>query len=170
MSYMTKGFGLIEMMVTIALVAILATVAVPSFRRLVNKTRINSEANSLVDAFHTARSYAVRNDTVVKFCAGKTCNSSNKLSAGWVIEDKSANVIQFWSPPKATVKSCFKGSTTFKPIKYGADGLQPPLGSQSGHVNICSGSQALQLFLNAFGHIRTQSVNRPSSSCKCGTL
>lgn len=145
---MTKGFGLIEMIVTIALIAILATVAVPSFRRLVSKTRVNSETNTLVNAFYTARNYAVRNNTVVKLCAGKACNTSNNLSKGWIIKDNNGKTIQTWSAPKITVNSSFKS------ITYGEDGL--PVGSQSIQIDISSGSQARQIFINAIGHIRTE--------------
>lgn len=158
------GFGLIEMLVTLSLVAILATVAVPSFQHLINETRVMSEANSLVDALYSARSYAARNDTDATFCAGTGCGTSDGLAAGWLIRDNSGKTIRTWPAPGTTMKSFF-GSSSLKSITYGADGL--PAGHPNGHVNICAGAQARQVVLSFFGRVRTQSVNGGCPSCEC---
>lgn len=53
-----RGFTLIELMVTIAVIAILAMVAAPSMSNLIAKQRLNSTARDLVEVFNTARSQA----------------------------------------------------------------------------------------------------------------
>ncbi|QJD60840.1 prepilin-type N-terminal cleavage/methylation domain-containing protein [Pseudomonas sp. gcc21] len=54
-----KGFTLIELMVVVALVAIIATIAVPSFGILISDNRAESQAEELNSLLQYARSEAV---------------------------------------------------------------------------------------------------------------
>ena len=54
------GFTLIELMVTISVLAILITIAIPSFTATINRSRLAASANGLVGGFQLARSEAVR--------------------------------------------------------------------------------------------------------------
>lgn len=54
-----SGFTLIELLVTVALVALLATFAVPSFRWTIQNNQLVSCANKLVSAVQYAKSEAV---------------------------------------------------------------------------------------------------------------
>jgi type IV fimbrial biogenesis protein FimT len=67
-----RGFTLIELMVAIAVLAIVATVAVPSFRELVENNRLATESNRLISAMSFARSEAVRvgDDVSLRASAG----------------------------------------------------------------------------------------------------
>ena len=70
------GFTLIELMVTIAVAAILITVAVPSMRTFVQNGRINTEVNDLLADINFARSEAIKRRTNVSICKsinGTTC-------------------------------------------------------------------------------------------------
>jgi type IV fimbrial biogenesis protein FimT len=55
-----RGFTLIELMVTIAVLAILATVGIPGFVDLVQNNRVTTQANELVTALNVGRTEAVK--------------------------------------------------------------------------------------------------------------
>ena len=60
-----RGFTAIELMVTVAVVAIFATLAAPSFRQLIATQRVKSVASALNESLWVARSEALkRNDNV----------------------------------------------------------------------------------------------------------
>ena len=57
---MCRGFTLLELMVTVAVAAILTTVAVPGFRDLIQNNRVTTQTNELVTALNFARTEAVK--------------------------------------------------------------------------------------------------------------
>lgn len=56
---LSKGFTLVELMVTIAIAAIILTIGVPSFRSLIDNQRITTVTNDLFSAIKLARSEAL---------------------------------------------------------------------------------------------------------------
>ncbi|MFO7787300.1 MAG: GspH/FimT family protein [Halospina sp.] len=54
------GFTLVELMIVIALLAVIAAVAVPGFQTLVENNQVTSTTNRLVGALNFARSEALR--------------------------------------------------------------------------------------------------------------
>lgn len=82
-----SGFTLVELMVVVALIAVLATLAVPSWRALQTRNAIRSLVNDYTLSLYFARSEAVRLNTPVTLCPsndGATCTDS-ALENGWVV-------------------------------------------------------------------------------------
>lgn len=80
------GYTLIEMMVTIAIVAVLAALALPSFQSLVLSTRASSGANRMLALLSTARSEAVARNRRVVICRSDTgTECSTDSEAGWEV-------------------------------------------------------------------------------------
>lgn len=77
-----RGFTLIELMVTVAVMAILAGLAVPSFQGLLRSSRLAGESNDILAALSLARSESVRRNQRVVFCRAPV--------VGGVIADNSA--------------------------------------------------------------------------------
>ena len=60
-----RGFTIIELMVTVAILAIMTAIAVPSFRSFVNNQRIKSAATEMMTAVLIARSDAIKRNASV---------------------------------------------------------------------------------------------------------
>lgn len=73
---LTRGFTLIELMVTIAVAAIVLTIAVPSFESAINNGRLTSAANEMMGALQSARAEAIRHNKRAAFCLSKTSNTA----------------------------------------------------------------------------------------------
>ncbi|NDP60777.1 MAG: prepilin-type N-terminal cleavage/methylation domain-containing protein [Oxalobacteraceae bacterium] len=93
----SHGFTLIELMVVLAIVAILTTIAAPSFKQLIQSITISSSVNTFLSDMRYARSEAVRRGGGVVMCRSDdpeatdpTCDSgsgpgSNGWISGWII-------------------------------------------------------------------------------------
>lgn len=82
-SFRAAGFTTVELLVTIAIAAILLTLAVPSMRTLIQNMRITSQANDLISDINFARSEAIRRSANVTICqstdstaASPTCSTA----------------------------------------------------------------------------------------------
>ncbi|KPJ92750.1 MAG: hypothetical protein AMJ53_08750 [Gammaproteobacteria bacterium SG8_11] len=85
--YTMVGFTLIELMVTIALAAIILTQAVPSFNALVQNNRLISQKNEFISTLNLARSEALKRGTRVTVCAStdqNTCDTTD-WEKGWIV-------------------------------------------------------------------------------------
>lgn len=84
------GFTLIEMMVTIAIMAILLAIGIPSFQQLIINNRIVTNTNDLIADLAMARSEALKKggSVVVTVCAstdGASCSGANDWSGGHLV-------------------------------------------------------------------------------------
>lgn len=62
----TRGFTIVELMIVVAIIAILATLAAPSFRELLKNNQVAAQNNELVSLINLARSEAVRRSGLVE--------------------------------------------------------------------------------------------------------
>ena len=89
------GFTVIELMVALAVLAILVALAVPNFNDASLSARLNGFANSLVAAAQVARSEAIKRNATIKLCAsdgGATCNGSD-WEQGWIVVNEAETVV-----------------------------------------------------------------------------
>jgi type IV fimbrial biogenesis protein FimT len=83
-----RGFSLIELLVTLALAAILLGLAAPSFSTWLQNSRIRLTAESIADGLNYAKSEATARNTAVRFqltsSVGATCAIS-ATGTSWVV-------------------------------------------------------------------------------------
>lgn len=79
-----KGVTLIEMMIVIAIAAILLAVAAPSFRTMVVRSNIDSLVDDFTTAVITARTEAASRGREVMVCADDACTGTT-WSDGWFV-------------------------------------------------------------------------------------
>ena len=80
---MGRGFTLIELMIVIAILAILSTVAIPGFRDVIKNNRLATQANHVVAALGLARSEAMKRGRPVTVCASNRTQSACALGRNW---------------------------------------------------------------------------------------
>jgi type IV fimbrial biogenesis protein FimT len=88
------GFTLIELMVTIAIVAILLTLGVPSMRDLLERNAVSGHINGFVGSVNLSRSEAMKRGIPVVMCrsndpdtaATPTClGAGSNWEGGWIV-------------------------------------------------------------------------------------
>lgn len=86
-----RGFSMVELMITIAIAAILLALAVPSFTSFLNSNRVTSQANELLANFQLARLESIRRGARVVVCgsanaaaAAPTCSTGTGWG-GWIV-------------------------------------------------------------------------------------
>ena len=85
-----QGFTLIELIVAMAVLAILVVIATPSFESVFNNNKLTSNANEMLSTLQTARMEAARRNARVVVCRNDTpdtataCNNAAGAWAGWM--------------------------------------------------------------------------------------
>ena len=87
------GFTLIEAAVVVAIAAILAALAAPSFVSITQSYRVYAEVNAFIGDLQFARAEAIKEGATVTLCASTNATSnspscsgaSNGWNAGWVV-------------------------------------------------------------------------------------
>ena len=86
----SAGITLVEVMITVAIIAILAAVALPAFNNVILANRLAAGANELVGSLQVARSEAIRRGSRVVVCASSSgAGCGGAWSDGWIVfEDR----------------------------------------------------------------------------------
>lgn len=84
----TRGFTVIELMVTLAILAIMMGLGVPSFRAFISSQKIKNGSYELMSTLVLARSEAVKRNTSVTV----TPSSSTAWNNGWTVTGAGATL------------------------------------------------------------------------------
>jgi type IV fimbrial biogenesis protein FimT len=113
----TRGFTLIELVTTITVMAVLATLAIPSFSQFIMNQRIRNAAYDLMNALTQARSEAIRRNTKVDL---KRATSTQPWDKGYnVLVSGGATALL---DQQAYASLSITDSSDLAAITYGKDG------------------------------------------------
>lgn len=83
------GFTLVELIVTILIIAVLAAIALPSFRSVIQRNRVTTAHNELLASLAYARTTAITRGQLVSVCPsadGNSCTNNGKaFEPGWIV-------------------------------------------------------------------------------------
>lgn len=85
-----QGLTLIELMITLVILAVTITAAIPHLQQLVHGNQLRTETSRLLDALNLARSEAVLRNMPVSICPSPMAISgvaacSGQLEGGWIV-------------------------------------------------------------------------------------
>jgi type IV fimbrial biogenesis protein FimT len=82
------GFTLAELIVTVAIAAIVLTVGIPSFQETMRKNRAAAHMNEMLTVLNLARGEAAKRGQRVSLCPstnGASCTGGTNWSNGWIM-------------------------------------------------------------------------------------
>lgn len=103
-SGMDRGFTLIELMITLVVVGILSSIAVPSFKSFMAGQRIKTSSFDMMAALTLTRSEAIKRNSPVT-----ATPTSSDWSKGWTVTTSTGTVLSRQSAMKGISASCLPG-------------------------------------------------------------
>jgi len=88
----SAGYTLYELLLTLAMIAVLLGLGLPSFSAMTARNRQHVEINALFHAIHLARKESIMRRRVVSICPsrdGASCEPSRDWSTGWLMFENS---------------------------------------------------------------------------------
>ncbi len=161
----SAGFTIIEMMLSIAVAAVILSIGVPSFQGLMERNQLTSGINQFISSMSLARSEAIKRNQRVSICPsadGELC-AGTEYENGWIIfVDRNSNGNrQTASEELVWVSGSLPGNLTLRG-KGCCDDNIPYLASGeifgiAGSVHLCKENdtnKSRKISINRFGRVR----------------
>ncbi len=155
-----KGFTLYELMITLAVGAIIVSVGVPGFSSMVQNNRAVTHSNDLITALNLGRSEATRRGVPIQVCSstdGATCSGSTDWSTGWIVRRPGGEVLRTWSERSGGAGVLSANVSQFQFQARGAL-ASAPLPVLQVRLPDCSGDQGRDIAVNVAGRISVARV------------
>ncbi len=157
-----RGFTLIELMVTVSIVAVLTLVAAPSFNEAFLSNKLASYANNFVASAQLARNEAIKRNATVTLCRSadaSTCAASGGWQQGWIVKSGTTVIQQ-----QAALSSDYLMTGDVYSVAFQASGA----GATSATLKLCratpsAGSQDREIKISATG--RTSVSKTATNTC-----
>ncbi|MBV8342362.1 MAG: GspH/FimT family pseudopilin [Gammaproteobacteria bacterium] len=177
-----KGFTLPELLVTIACIAILLAIGVPSFRYVRNNYRITGEINGLLGDLQYARAEAIKEGQWVTACVsnnGTTCAGTTTWAQGWIVYSNPLNnnvpaagsVLRIQAAFTGAFPDTFNASNGVTAITFNREGFATtaagfPNTTITLHERTSNPTWTQCLWITPVGLMTTETpANNPSGTC-----
>lgn len=166
----SSGFSLFELMISVALVAVVLAWGIPTFQALIRDIRLTTTVNELITAIQLTRSEAIKRSSRVTLCKsvdGSNCATSGGFEQGWIVftdtnnnalRDDGEDLVRIHEAIPAHYGITLSGNRnvaqylSFSPIGFS----QMISGAfQAGTLTVCSAPEARQIVLSSVGRVRT---------------
>lgn len=185
-----RGFTLVELMVTIVIVAVLVAIGLPSFRNVIQRNRVSTASNDLLAGLAYARTTAINRGQLVSMCPstdGTSCTSNGQaFEPGWIVYTYPAGAASANKAYAAASGTLLRASGSHTGVSINAQqtpvitfGLQGQLRnsgalvfltcSRTGSSSIGESTAAVpgvRMDVNGSGSIQTQAL---SAGASCGS-
>lgn len=174
-----KGFTLIELVITVSILALVMALALPSFKTSVANNKSLGAGGELVTALNMARSEAIKRGGYATVCAssdGATCLAAGNWAKGWLVfADKATSdtgavdigsVVRYWKdvPANATVTAVKQsGGSNVDYVRFTGIGMLANGATLELNLALpgCKGQQKNQIVVGVAGMITSKKVNCP---------
>lgn len=177
-----NGFSLIELMVALAVLAIVLGIAAPRFSEQILNNRATALSGELVVALNYARAEAIKRAVRVSICPstdGATCLGANDWAKGWMVFVDSAvsdsaaiavgTPLRHWSDLNAkAVVSLKKASANVEYVRFSRNGMLARLGATdtdsrifNTYVSGCTGEAARDITIGLAGMLNSTKAACP---------
>lgn len=161
------GFSLVELVTTLAVLAVLLSIALPSFATLIRDTRLGTATGDLHTAIFFTRSEAVKRSRRVTICTsadGEYCAAGVGWHAGWIVfddanqnglRDADETLLRVGQPAAAGI-SMTGNQPVRNYVSYVASGTTRAVNGalQMGTITACADNRARRIVVNAAGRPR----------------
>lgn len=162
----SSGFTITELMIVVAILAILGGLALPGFQSFMASSRLTTAANEMLAAIMSARSEAIKRGKRVVLCKSSdasTCDNALNWSSGWIVfvDDNNdaarANTEELLRVGQSTAAvTATADANVANYISFAARGsaLLTSGASQGGNITLCiTGQSSRQLVLITTGRV-----------------
>ena len=179
-----SGFTLIELMVTIAIIGLVALFGIPAFGDFVLNNRLRGQTSDFIGQLTHARSEAMRTATRVTVCPGTSSGcSGTEWEDGWVVfNDANANAAVDSGETVIGIGAALDGGNTLRSaafttyISFRHDGSSTNVAGSglAGSFALCDsrgfGDKAQAIAVSASGRVKALPANAAGSGVSnCGT-
>jgi prepilin-type N-terminal cleavage/methylation domain-containing protein len=161
----STGFTVVELMVTLAIAAVLFGYAIPAFDGLMNQRTATARINQLVLAVNYARSEATKLGGVVSIQSMDASDDANEWGVGYCVVagnpgDCDAPVLQRFDPLNGMTFDALGALDSIGTLSFNSRGLLT--GAAAGEIQLCSTDvtedPGRSLFINLIGRASTSEL------------